>query len=491
MKKRGLKRRDFLKAVGVGAASLALPGRVAGAGIAGPSEKQQKKKPNLLIIHTDQQSCWTIGAYGGDLVQTPHIDALAEKGVRLDNFFTNSAVCTPSRGCLLTGRYPHSHGAYKNNIPINRDERTLAHVLRDAGYDTGYAGKWHLDGTGKPGWMKGERAMGFDDCRFMYNRGHWKSIVEKNGAPAVSAKIGDKKTYTTDWLAARTIDFVSKERERPFFFMVSIPDPHTPFSVRAPYDNLYDAAEMPVPATFHEEGGPEWLKKARGGNKRKKPVAAKKAEESLRRRKAQYCGEVKCIDDSLGRILEALRKKKLSDDTIVVFTTDHGEYMGEHGLFGKNNLFETAYRIPMIIRWPEQVAAGRAVKNVVSTVDFMPTVLGLMGIPPAGREQGRSACRLLAEGDAAVAGWEEEAFVHHSTHERAGIFTPGWELALVKDGGHVLFDRKKDPDQVNNLYANPDHTKIVDELTLRIISHNRKVDAPAAEWLSEFEGNRK
>ncbi len=129
---------------------------------------------------------------------------------------------------------------------------------------------------------------------------------------------------------------------------------------------------------------------------------------------------------------------------------------------------------------------------MVTTVDFLPTILGLIGVPLAGREEGRNACPLLAKDDAADnIPWDEEAFIHHSTFERAGIFTPQWELALVKDGGHILFDRIDDPDQVSNLYASPDHAKTVDELTRRIISHNKKVEAPAAEWLSISEGNRK
>ena len=138
------------------------------------------RKPNLLVILTDQQSAWTLGAYGGDAVGTPRIDAVGEEGARFENFFTNSAVCSPSRGCLFTGLYPHVHGTYHNDIELNRDAVTFAQVLRDNGYETGYAGKWHLDGhKRRPGWMTPERSMGFTDCRWMFEcsqrqTGTWK-----------------------------------------------------------------------------------------------------------------------------------------------------------------------------------------------------------------------------------------------------------------------------------------------------------------------------
>ena len=255
-------RRSFLKTIGIGAASLAMPGVAIGR--AEPA-KRNKKYPNLLIIHTDQLSSWALSVYakqltgtpnyGKILIETPHIDSLAKEGAIFYNFFTNSAVCTPSRGCLLSGRYPHAHGAYRNNIEMNRDEVTIAHILQSNGYETGYAGKWHLDGEPKPGWVRPARSMGFADCRFMFNRGHWKKIVDQpQGNPkAFPYKvIGDEKTFTTDWLADKTIEFIEKTGNRPFFYMVSIPDPHGPFTVRRPYMNMYRPDEMTVPNTFKE-----------------------------------------------------------------------------------------------------------------------------------------------------------------------------------------------------------------------------------------------
>ena len=212
-------------------------------------------RPNLLVIHTDQQSSWTLSCYDDSLVSTPHADRLAAEGARFTQFFTNSAVCTPSRGCFVTGRYPHCHGAYRNNIPLGRDQTTFAHVLQQTGYDTGYAGKWHLDGTPRPGWTHPERSMGFADARYMFNRGHWKRIDDPpmpQMEPVVHhyREIGDEHSFTTDWLAQKTIDFIQQPRDNPFCYMVSIPDPHTPFTVRPPYDSMYDPQQMPIPDSY-------------------------------------------------------------------------------------------------------------------------------------------------------------------------------------------------------------------------------------------------
>ena len=249
--------------------------------------------PNLLVIHTDQQSWWTLGCYGGSLIETPNIDRLAHEGALFRDFFTNSAVCTPSRGCLVTGRYPHCHGAYTNNLPLNRDEVTFAHVLQGSGYETGYSGKWHLDGPLRPGWIHPERSMGFEDCRYMFNRGHWKKVIDKPMAdmsPTVLPydEIGDEETFTTDWLTRKTTGFVSRQRHSPFCYMVSIPDPHSPFTVRAPYDTMYRPEDLPVPATFSEENLPAWAEAAR--SRGTFCLDHPDREQVLRERLAQYCG---------------------------------------------------------------------------------------------------------------------------------------------------------------------------------------------------------
>lgn len=442
--------------------------------------------PNLLVIHTDQQSSWSLSCYGGTLVDTPNIDRLAREGAIFSSFFINSAVCTPSRGCFVTGRYPHNHGAYTNNIPLNADEVTFAEALRRRGYDTGYSGKWHLDGTPRPGWVHPERCMGFEDNRFMFNRGHWKKVDEHwtGGVHPQFCRydvIGDEKSFVTDWLADKTVEFIRKPRTAPFCYMVSLPDPHDPMTVRPPYDAMYRPEDMPLPRSLRQEGLPDWVKDrqlAYAGAHRYKSGF----EEALKVKMAGYCGEVKCIDDNVGKILECLEEEGILDSTVVVFTTDHGEYMGEHGLVGKNMLYESAYRVPLVMRWPGGIPAGTVVESFFATVDFQPTVLRLMGAEPCGREEGRDASALLRTPDGG-ASWEEEAFIHHCSFEQAGIFTPEYELAFVKDRDPIFFDRREDPEQVTNLFDRMRGSREVKELTDRILAHHEKTGSPSVEWL--------
>lgn len=432
-------------------------------------------RPNLLIIHTDQQNLWTLGIYGGNLIQTPNIDLIGREGAVLNNFFTVSAVCTPSRGCLITGRYPHCHGAYRNNIELDRNETTIAHILAANGYKTGYIGKWHLDGE-KHGWVAPERSMGFQDNRFMFNRGHSKRIIDQQGGslPYRDKRIGDEKTYTTDWLTNKSIKYIKENKNNPFFLMLSIPDPHMPYNVREPYSTMYDPEDMPVPVTFNQEKRPFEIIEQK--DMRKMGWTEKKLKEV----KAQYCGEVKCIDDNTGRILECLSELDILDNTIVIFTTDHGDYMGEHGLYDKNQLYETAYRIPFLIRWPEKIEKGAEINQFFSVVDIQQTVLSLMDVEPSGKEQGRDGSPLLCGNKIE---WDDCVFIHHSTLKKTGIFTPGYELAYVKEGGHILFDRQNDPLQVENLFGMSEYNEIVNRLKCKVVNHNKKYDSPAGEWL--------
>ncbi|WP_127586272.1 sulfatase-like hydrolase/transferase [Paenibacillus koleovorans] len=445
-------------------------------------------RPNVLLIQTDQQSCWTLGVYGGTVVGTPHIDSIGEGGAVLRQCFTNSALCTPSRGCFVTGRYPHAHGAFANNRRLGEDEVTLARLLQNAEYDTGYMGKWHLDGTPRPGWMEPERSQGYADCRYMFNRGHWKTIEDApetggGGSPVVGEGIGDERTYTTDWLTDKAIAFLQETRPKPFFLHLSYPDPHTPYSVREPYASMYDPDDMEVPSTFAASERPRGI-----GGESHTDVRGRWDARKLREAKAQYCGEVKCIDDNVGRLLAVLAERGLAENTIVVFTSDHGDYMGEHGLVHKNNLYETAYRIPMLIRWPVAIAPGTSVDRLIGLVDFQQTMAGLIGLTPSGREQGADVSPLL-RGEAATAvakePWPDEVFLYHDTQRKIGLFTQRFQLVYVEDGDDILFDRLNDPLQLVNLFGRAELRAEVERMTASLIRHCERYASPELGWLRE------
>jgi len=232
--------------------------------------------PNLLVIQTDEHHFNTLGCYGGRIVATPHIDWLAENGARATSFYATTPVCSPSRSSFVSGRYPQNTPVITNNVPMDDSVVTFAEILARQGYAAGYAGKWHLDGSGKPQWGP-EREFGFSDNRFMFNRGHWKKMEDTPEGPRVASRNAkdqpdygvagaDEKSFTTDWLAQKAIDFIDVHHGEPFCYMVSFPDPHGPNTVRPPYDTMYAGVEVPIPASLDktEEQTPKWGRGEKG-----------------------------------------------------------------------------------------------------------------------------------------------------------------------------------------------------------------------------------
>ena len=456
------------------------------------------KKPNILIIYTDQQSTWSISAMGARDIVTPNIDRIAYEGAILENFYTPCAVCTPSRGCFFTGEYPSRHGAYRNNVPLSEEAETFAEVLQQDGYDTGYAGKWHLAGAGKPQWLTQKESRGFRDCRFMFNRGHWKFVQEEEPQPVVKAYqdnfgefhdveewVGDENTYTTDWLCEKTLEYIeNRDAEKPFLYVVSIPDPHTPFCVRKPYDTMFDPQKVHLPENYYKYC-PEWLPMGSQPTKENEDYS----EVGGRRKLAQYLGEVKCIDDNVGKILKKLEQEHILDETIIIFTSDHGEYMGEHGLWGKNALYPSCYRVPCLIRWPEKIEEGTRVSNLINVVDFKETLLRLAGIEGEWKGSGRDATALL-EGKS-ISEWENKVYVNGMQFHEAGIMTDEYYVVFREDGYHMAFDMKKDPLQMINLYHDNAYRKLIRESLEDVIIHCRSVESPALSWLETVGQNMK
>jgi len=443
--------------------------------------KDVEKRPNLLVIHTDEHHFNTLGCYGGRVVKTPNIDWLAERGARCTSFYATTPVCSPSRAALVSGRYPQNTPVVTNNIPLDDKIVTFAEILRRRGYATGYAGKWHLDGSGKPQWAPA-RQFGFDDNRFMFNRGHWKKMEDtaegprvaaraKGGKPSYGVEGADDESFTTDWLANKAIAFIREHREGPFCYMVSIPDPHGPNTVRAPYDTMYADAKVPIPKTLRKTPGqtPKWAPPAGGVN-----------EQSLRRIMPGYYGMVKCIDDNVGRILDTLRECGLLENTIVVFTADHGDLCGEHGRLNKGVPYEGSARIPFVIYYPERIPAGTVVNEALSCVDFLPTVLALMDAKTAGREQGRDASALFT-GQEGVE-WDDVAFLRGTGGSGwLCVVTDDHKLVYAPQGDPWLFDLKKDPDELTNCFHDPDYQEVVRRLTARLADYCRRYDDPYGE----------
>ena len=435
-------------------------------------------KPNLLILQTDEHHYGTLGCYGGRIVETPHIDSLARNGALATSFYATTPVCSPSRASFLSGRFPQNTGVPQNDLPMNDDIVTFAEILSRSGYTTGYAGKWHLDGEGKPQWAP-NRKFGFQDNRFMYNRGHWKKITDLPSGPAVAARNkkglpsydvdgADKRSYTTDWLTDKTIDFIRKNKDRPFCYMVSWPDPHGPNTVRSPYNTMYNHVRVPIPKTLIKsaEQIPSWALPDEKLN-----------EQKLTNLMPPYYGMVKCIDDNVGRLLAELKSSGLMDNTIIVFTADHGDLCGEHGRLNKGVPYEGSAKIPFILQYPGVIEGGVKVHETLSCVDFLPTVMSLMQVPTSGKEQGRNASALFTRND--KANWHDVAYLR-------GTLGTKWLCAVTNDLKLVyspkdepwLFDLRKDPDEVINRFNDPSYRESIVQLTRGLQEYARKFKDP-------------
>ena len=457
--------------------------------------QQKAQKPNLLVIHTDEHNFRTLGCYRETLpkersfiwgenikVETPNIDYLAEHGALCTSFYAATPVCSPSRASFVSGRYPQNTKVVTNDIPMDDEIVTFAELLVRQGYKSGYAGKWHLDGTGKPQWAP-ERKFGFQDNRYMFNRGHWKQLEEsdegprvasrnKNNLPDYSINGADSFNFTTDFLTQKTIDFISENRDQPFCYVVSYPDPHGPNTVRAPYDSMYTHFNFQKPKTAFKDtiGLPNWAKM------NKKTITGPQM--------AQYFGMVKCIDDNVGKILNSLRETDQLENTIIVFTSDHGDLCGEHGKDNKWNPLEASAKIPFILHYPGKVDGNTVINQALSTVDFLPTVMSLMDVSTAGLEQGRDASELFLTG-AAPASWKDIIFIR-GTGKRdnkpdinwLAAFTDRYKLIYSPTCQPWLFDHENDPDELINFYNDAEYREIISELAKSIMEYGTKHDDP-------------
>ncbi len=441
------------------------------------------QKPNLLVIHTDEHSFRTIGCYrelmqdremaiwgNSREVETPHIDALAANGILFNSCYTTTPVSSPSRASFLSGLYPQNSDVTTNNLKLRTDAYTIANGLKDSGYNTYYVGKWHLDGDAKPGWSP-EDSYGFDDNKYMLNRGHYKIMEEADGKVTVQAAASSEhafttENFTTDFLTDRSIDFIEGNKDKPFFLMLSLPDPHGPNTVRAPYDTMYSDVEFSYPISADiDKSTPSWNW---GKNKLENMVT--------------YFGMVKCIDDNVGRIMKMLEEQGILDNTIIVFTSDHGDLCGEHYRTNKGVPLEASSRIPFIVSYPKAICSDVVVEETISTVDFTPTMLSFMGVKHDAQYDGRDLSSILKKGKFPKN--EEDVIFMRGTESWISAATQQYKLTLSRvDGEGIWFtDLKADPLEMENHIDNPKYKKVISNLAKQIINYAKEYnDSYAAE----------
>jgi arylsulfatase A-like enzyme len=455
---------------------------------------------NLLFLWTDEQRPDTIGAYGNPRIRTPHLDRLASRAVIFEQAYCAIPVCTPSRGTVLTGVYPHTHGATHNNIPLPESHPTIAELLRPHGYTCGYAGKWHLGrelsaqrgfewwSSMEDGYIKDRGKDGYSTYhQWLVAQGYEPPDTAPDGAKVFSrgtaARLPEEASKPA-FLGREACRFLDEHRQArgdaPFALYVNFLEPHMPFF--GPWDGMYDADDMELPATWYAEPDPGMPLRHR---LRREAYATKNGhvdtndEPGWKALKARYWGLASLVDKYVGRILDHLEELGLAQDTVIVYSTDHGDMMGEHRLIAKGVQYEGASRVPLIIGIPG--LAPRRVTTPVCQVDVLPTLLETLGIEAPDHVQGNSLLPLMRVGDTAPN--EAEVVFEWSGGTQGGISADGqrlgegdearramaarqrtirrgrWKLTVDEAGEHELYDLEADPEETRNLlYRGPERT---------------------------------
>ena len=444
------------------------------------TEKKLTKRPNVLIVMSDQLNFRTLGCYRNQLthkqafvwgdnvvVETPNIDSLAAEGALYTNFMVTFPQCTPSRASFMTGMYPRAVGAQKNGSPLKHDARTFAHVLQNQGYYTAYVGKWHLNGQISPGWSthNTSRPFGFDNIYYQYNSGMHvgiKQLFEEGDRiyeQSFDPLEANETNYVTDFLFDRSIkilsDHVASKNEQPFLLMLSVPDPHTPYDVRAPYNTMFQNLTFQWPNTLtqtYNGSAPNFKNRLAKDDTLPNTLRMFDEQRPLR----QYFGMVKCLDDNMGKLLKYLEETGLYNDTIVVFTSDHGAMLGEHGDMTKGEPFKTSLTVPFIIRYPGFIKPNKVIHTAHINIDFAPTLLKLMDIDISHLKfHGENGADELLSSSAVSA--DENRMVVSITGFWASVVNLRFKLVLSSSSQTPwLFDSAQDPDEIVNYYS-PTH----------------------------------
>ena len=432
--------------------------------------------PNILWICTDQQRYDTIGALNNRQLRTPNIDRLVASGVSFERAYCQSPICTPSRASFLTGMYPSSvHGCGNGNAAWAEAAPLVTALLADAGYDCALAGKLHLagargrieprpqhDGYRVFHWSHGPHDYwreGHDYADWLRERGY--DLAEMLKRPQETPP----ELHQTTWCADRAIDFIEAERDgKPWLMSVNIFDPHAPFDPPQPYLDRFDIAAMPGPK-FRES---DLAAQAKLSEIDFQTEARRPEDFDARRIQAAYYAMIELIDDNVGRMLDALEGSGQLDNTVVIFTSDHGEMLGDHGLLLKGcRFYEGLVRVPLIISWPRELLADRLRRALVELIDIAPTLLDLAGVSIPERMQGRSLKTLLTDAGAidqhrALARCEYYSALNPDSHERyqgsyATMIREDRYKLIVYHGLGIgeLFDLHDDPDEFNNLWDDP------------------------------------
>jgi arylsulfatase A-like enzyme len=447
--------------------------------------EQMVDQPNVILIITDQQRADTMACYGNAEIQTPNLNQLADQSHVLENAYVSQPICTPSRSTILTGLYPHATGCVRNNIPLNAEIHTIADLVPPE-YVTAYYGKWHLGDEVKKQHGFDEWVSMEDQYREYYSSDtllddlsdYHRYLLDLGYSPDMDDE--GKRTFSRElaaalpvehtkamFLAEKTSEFIEANKDNPFMICVGLLEPHPPYD--SPLSDLYDPEDMTFGEAFLQSPGDDASKL---NQSRANEVPTSMAtRDDWQKLKAKYWGNVSLVDNAIGKITEALASAGVEDRTVVIFTSEHGDQLGEHHILQKAVLYEESVRVPMIIRVPWLNQNAGTVQGRFGMVDLVPTMLDLIGAPIPDHLHGQSRLKVLegkenlADNDVVVE-WNgrnlkpsnkgEEIDRIQNSWKRSLITADGWKFNVSVDDRCELFDLNSDPSELINLIDSDD-----------------------------------
>ncbi|MEL6987148.1 MAG: sulfatase, partial [Bacteroidota bacterium] len=471
-------------------------------------KEETYKKPNIIYIMSDDHAAHAISAYGGiynPYFQTPNIDRIANEGILFKNVFCTNSICGPSRASILTGKYSHENGYYKNESggKFNPNQWTFPQAMHDNGYQTAIVGKWHL----------GTEPVGFDYFKYHNNRGqqgfYYNPLYNENGNQV------KEEGYATNLTTDAALQWLSEKRDssKPFLLMLQYKAPHRNWFPDKKYEKLFEQEELPYPSTFNDDykgrektagdtdmtmdffmrrdmkmtppenlGGDEKNKWLMHGHKRGSgegwlPNDSMTIEEA-RKWKYQiyikdYLACIKSVDDNIGRVLEYLDEVGMTENTIVVYTSDQGFYLGDHGFFDKRFMYEPSLRMPFMIRYPARIKEPKINKDIITNIDFAPTLLDFAEIDIPAEIQGESFTENIF--NQTPENWQQAMYYHyyefpfwHHVQPHYGIRNQRYKLIhfYYNIDEWEFYDLEKDPNEMNNAIHDQQYTSIIDDMKL-------------------------
>ena len=493
---RSVNRRQFLKSVGGTAAALAIPG----CWDAGRLKTAQagRERPNIIFIMADDHAAHALSCYGSRINKTPNLDRLAAQGMRFENCFCTNGICAPSRAVILTGKYSHINGKVDNRGQhFDGSQQTFPKLLQQAGYETALIGKWHL----------GSVPTGFDYWNILPGQGeyHDPEMIE----------MGETKKYTgyvTDIITDHGIKLLQERpQDKPFCLMYHHKAPHRNWQPDAKHAGMYKNVEIPLPETFDDDYSTrsdaarqqemmiEHHLQVPYDTKLKPPEGL--TGDALKKWKYQrymedYLACIASVDDNVGRFLDYLDQSGLAQNTVVVYTSDQGFFLGDHGWFDKRFMYEESLRMPLLVRYLREIKAGMVNGDMVLNLDFAPTFLDFAQVMAPDDMQGVSFRKLLR--GRTPKNWRQAMYYHyyeypaeHKVKRHYGVRTERYKLIhfYYDIDAWELYDLQQDPHELNNVYSDPAYADIVKQLETELRRLQKRYgdsDELAQQYVQEY-----